>query len=224
MINERVQIVEANIRAACKKTGRNREEITLIAVTKRIDESIINEAISLGIDQIGENKVQEYLRKKSQLQPHAFHLIGHLQTNKVKQIIHDVAMIHSVDSIHLAEEISTRAKAIERVIPILLEVNTSAEESKYGIQPNDLLPMIPQIRRLENVNLLGLMTLAAYEEDAEKVRPSFVMLRKMKEAIEMNYHCALPHLSMGMSNDYPVAIEEGATMIRIGTAIFGARS
>lgn len=223
MISERLQEVEERIHAACKRAGRKRYEITLVVVTKTLNPSPINEAISLGLREIGENKVQEYLSKKNFLLPHNFHLIGHLQSNKVKAIIKDVHMIHSVDSVHLAEEISKRSVQVHRTVPILLEVNTSGEKSKYGIERDHVPGLAERIKVLPNIELNGLMTVAAFEQEAEKVRPSFVYLRKLKEVIASQFNISLPHLSMGMSNDYEIAIEEGATIIRLGTALFGSQ-
>lgn len=224
MIAARLFRVEEKIIAACERSRRKREEITLVAVTKGVRVEEINSAIELGVQHIGENRVQEYLKKKDHLRPHTFHLVGHLQTNKVKQIVHDVSLIHSVDSVHLAQEIEKQLSRIDREISILLEVNTSNEESKYGVAPEDVIEVVNAITQLPHIDLKGFMTVAAFETDIEKVRPNFVLLRSLRDRAVEQSGCDLPHLSMGMSNDYEAAIEEGATIIRIGTAIFGPRN
>ncbi len=225
-IKENIVHIQKEIQALCHDFGKNPDEIHLIAVTKTQDADKINEAIVNGIDSIGENKVQEILNKFEQVNDVSWHMIGYLQTNKVKYIVDKVQMIHSMDRIHLAEEINKRARQIDRCIDVLIQVNIAKEDTKSGIDEVDIYNMMDQLAVLENIRVKGLMTIAPYEEDPEKVRIHF---RKMKqlfdeihekniEGIEMRY------LSMGMTNDYKVAIEEGSNMIRIGTGIFGKRN
>lgn len=196
----------------------------LVAVTKTIDPVRINQAIEAGITDIGENRIQEYLSKKDSLAPHRFHCVGHLQTNKVKYIARDVFLIHSVDSVRLMEALDEAGASHGRTIPILLEVNTSREASKYGVDPDAALRMLEAAVSFTHIKLAGLMTVAAFAQDEKTVRPCFVLLRELKERAEIALGSPLQHLSMGMSNDYENAIEEGATIVRIGTALFGSRT
>ncbi len=216
--------IEHRISEACRRAGRSREGVTLIAVTKTLPPDVINAALQAGIPDIGENRVQEYLRKQPSLGPHRFHMIGHLQRNKVRQIISACSMIHTVDSIALADEIDRRSGEIGRVTPVLIEVNTSAEESKHGVAPGEVYALAAYLRGCAHVQLRGLMTVAAFLDDLEQVRPMFRQLRVLRDSLEAQHAgLVLPDLSMGMSHDFEVAIEEGATLIRIGTALFGAR-
>ncbi len=225
MLPERLAHIRSKIQAACGNAGRSPESITLIAVTKTIPADVVNEAIEAGLHDIGENRLQEYLRKRPALRPHRFHFIGHLQTNKVKQVIMVATMIHSVDSLHLAREVGKRATAADRVIEILLEVNTSGASSKHGFQPTEVEEAAREIATLPGIRLRGLMTIASLVDDPEDVRPEFRMLASFQRRIREQLK--LPDfdvLSMGMTNDFEVAIEEGATHIRLGTALFGPRS
>lgn len=217
--------VESRIEAACTRADRRREEITLIAVTKTQHPPTINEALGHGVTDIGENRVQEYLGKRDELELHRFHMIGALQSNKVRQIISIVDMIHSVDRMSLAKEIEKRAGRIPRIVPCLIEVNTSGEESKEGCAPDDVEQLVEAIAKFEHIDIRGLMTVAEYVQDPEDVRPSFRLLRELGERIKPILGSPEKlELSMGMTNDFEIAIEEGATMIRIGSALFGPRT
>jgi PLP dependent protein len=223
MLADRIAHIERSIQQACARAGRLRSDVTLIAVTKTQPASIINDAIQLGLTELGENRVQEYLSKRGQLLPHRFHMIGHLQRNKVRQIIGMPVLIHSVDSVELAAEIDKRSQASGIVTDVLLEVNTSGEESKEGVSPADLRRLADALRPMRALRLRGLMTVAAFE-DAECVRPAFRLLRELRDELRIAFNDeAISELSMGMTNDFQVAIEEGATIIRIGSAIFGPR-
>ena len=209
--------------------GRNPEDITLMAVTKLHTVDEINEAIDAGATDIGENKVQELLSKYEDVKPVRWHLIGHLQTNKVKQIIDKVVMIHSVDSLHLAEEINKRAGNAGLVMDILIEINVGEEETKTGIQAEELMDLAKKITdTCENVRLRGVMCIPPYGEDPEVSRKYF---RETRELFEKLQQLGLPEdralidtLSMGMSGDYETAVEEGSTIVRVGSAIFGKRN
>ncbi|MCK5590530.1 MAG: YggS family pyridoxal phosphate-dependent enzyme [Candidatus Pacebacteria bacterium] len=224
MIDENFKIIEEKINETCIKTNRKIDDITLVAVSKNNNISSISEAYSAGILNFGENKAQE-LRDKSKLVKEnvIWHFIGHLQTNKVKYIIDTAEYIHSVDSVKLTEEINKRATGIDKIQKILIEINTSGENSKYGIKNLDELNNITNhYLGLSNIELVGLMTMAPFIENENIIRESFIRLREYKE--ELNKQgLQLTELSMGMTNDYQIAIEEGATMLRIGTAIFGKR-
>ena len=214
---------------AALRAGRNPEDITLMAVTKLHTVDEINEAIDAGATDIGENKVQELLSKYEDVKPVRWHLIGHLQTNKVKQIIDKVVMIHSVDSLHLAEEINKRAGNAGLVMDILSEINVGEEETKTGIQAEDLMDLAKKITdTCENVRLRGVMCIPPYGEDPEVSRKYF---RETRELFEKLQQLGLPEdralidtLSMGMSGDYETAVEEGSTIVRVGSAIFGKRN
>lgn len=214
---------------AALRVGRNPEDITLMAVTKLHTVDEINEAIAAGATDIGENKVQELLSKYEDVKPVRWHLIGHLQTNKVKQIIDKVVMIHSVDSLHLAEEINKRAGNAGLVMDILIEINVGEEETKTGIQAEELMDLAKKITdNCENVRLRGVMCIPPYGEDPEVSRKYF---RETRELFEKLQQLGLPEdralidtLSMGMSGDYETAVEEGSTIVRVGSAIFGKRN
>lgn len=214
---------------AALRAGRNPEDITLMAVTKLHTVDEINEAIDAGATDIGENKVQELLSKYEDVKPVRWHLIGHLQTNKVKQIIDKVVMIHSVDSLHLAEEINKRAGNAGLVMDILIEINVGEEETKTGIQAEELVDLAKKITdTCENVRLRGVMCIPPYGEDPEVSRKYF---RETRELFEKLQQLGLPEdralidtLSMGMSGDYETAVEEGSTIVRVGSAIFGKRN
>ncbi|CUT00220.1 YggS family pyridoxal phosphate-dependent enzyme [Candidatus Chrysopegis kryptomonas] len=226
-IAENILKVKQRIQKSCLKVGRNPDEVSIVAVTKTVPIEKIKEAINLGITDIGENRVQELLEKKNSIENVRWHFVGHLQTNKVKYIVDFIYLIHSVDSLKLALEIDKRAKKINRVIDILIEVNTSGEETKYGVKPEETIDLVKQIS--ENCKFLrvkGLMTVAAFLPNPEEVRPMFRLLRELKDEIaKLNLkNVEMKHLSMGMSNDFEVAVEEGATLVRIGTAIFGPRN
>jgi pyridoxal phosphate enzyme (YggS family) len=226
LIKDNIEIVEQNIRKACGKAGRLRDEVTLIAVSKTKPVSMIEEVLKFGIIDFGENKVQELTSKFELLPPHLrWHLIGHLQTNKVKYIVDKTVLIHSVDSLKLATEINKEAKKKGIICDILIEVNIAREDSKYGVFEEDVLPLIQEISKLDNVRVKGLMTVAPFVEDPEDNRVHFRKLRQLNVDINSKNidNVSMEILSMGMTGDYEIAIEEGSTLIRVGTGIFGER-
>lgn len=227
MLAENLKQVEENIEKACARAGRKREEITLIAVSKTKPASMLSEIYDCGIRDFGENKVQEICEKRELLPADIrWHMIGHLQRNKVKYIVKDTALIHSVDSYRLAEEINIQAKKIRRVVPVLIEVNIAKEASKFGIAYEETLQLAEEIAHLDSLEVQGLMTIAPYVENPEDNRIYFKKIRELsvdiaKENID---NVRMDILSMGMTGDYMTAIEEGATIVRVGTGIFGARN
>lgn len=223
MLSERIRNIEQRIADACARGGRTRDEVTLVAVTKTLPASIINEAIATGLHDIGENRVQEYLSKRDELGTHRFHMIGHLQRNKVRQILDVVSLIHSVDSLALAEEIDRVAAARGTAVDVLVEVNSSGESSKFGVAPDDVPALCDAITRLPRIRLRGLMTVAEFVADPEVLRPAFRRMRELRDELARTRSPGIRELSMGMTNDFEIAIEEGATLIRLGSAIFGAR-
>lgn len=226
MLRDNLQEVEERIRAACQRAGRDRSEVTLVAVSKTKPVETLQEAYDQGVRVFGENKVQE-IREKYEALPKdiEWHMIGHLQTNKVKYIVDKVRLIHSVDSLRLAEVIEKEAEKQNRIMDILLEVNVAEEESKFGLKTEEVLPLAEKIAELSHIRLRGLMTIAPFVENPEKNRAIFANLHDLYVDIkEKNIdNGTVSILSMGMTNDYEVAIEEGATMVRVGTGIFGAR-
>ena len=226
MLRENLQEVEERIQEACRRAGRDRSEVTLVAVSKTKPVSMLKEAYDLGVRVFGENKVQE-IREKYEALPKdiEWHMIGHLQTNKVKYIADKVSLIHSVDSLRLAETIEKEAVKHNRIVDILIEVNVAEEESKFGIKTSEVLALAENVVQLPHIRLRGLMTIAPFVENPEKNRAIFANLHKLYVDIkEKNIdNGTVSILSMGMTNDYEVAIEEGATMVRVGTGIFGAR-
>ena len=213
-------------KAACRRAGRDRSEVTLVAVSKTKPVSMLKEAYDLGVRVFGENKVQE-IREKYEALPKdiEWHMIGHLQTNKVKYIADKVSLIHSVDSLRLAETIEKEAVKHNRIVDILLEVNVAEEESKFGIKTSEVLALAENVVQLPHIRLRGLMTIAPFVENPEKNRAIFANLHELYVDIKDKNidNGTVSILSMGMTNDYEVAIEEGATMVRVGTGIFGAR-
>lgn len=227
MVVENLAEVERKVCAACERAGRSRDEVTLIAVSKTKPVSMIEELLQVGTRDFGENKVQELVDKYEQLPGDIrWHLIGHLQRNKVKYIVNKTCLIHSVDSLRLAETISQEAQKKGVTVPILIEVNVAEEESKFGVTPGETEELIRQIAPLPGVLVRGLMTIAPFVEDPEENRVHFSNLKKLCVDIkgENIDNVTMNVLSMGMTGDYEVAIEEGATMIRVGTGIFGERS
>lgn len=224
-VKDRYEIVLENIKKACERSGRNPEDVTLISVTKTHGAELINEAIDAGAKDIGENKAQELCNKYDDVKPVRWHFIGHLQTNKVKTIIDKVAMIHSVDSEKLAAEIDKRAKASGVVMDILVEINIGMEDSKSGATEEEARDLIKKIRdEYQNLRVRGLMCVPPITDNPENSRRYFRRLKDIFESIkELSEDENFDTLSMGMSGDYEVAIEEGATVVRVGTAIFGAR-
>lgn len=227
MIKENLAEVEAKIAAACKRAGRDRSEVTLITVSKTNPVVRLKEAMDCGVHIFGENKVQEMLEKQEELPDTLeWHMIGHLQRNKVKYIMGKVAMIHSVDSLRLAEEISKEAVKQGTQENILIEINVAEEESKFGITTKEAIELVETVSKLPNIHIKGLMTIAPFVENAEENRKIFQDLKKLSVDIAQKNidNVTMTVLSMGMTNDYEVAIEEGATMVRVGTGIFGRRS
>ena len=227
MLLDNLKDVEERIQAACDRSGRKREDVLLVAVSKTKPVEMIEEVMTAGIVDFGENKPQE-LRDKYELLPQnlRFHMIGHLQTNKIKYVIDRVVLIHSIDSIHLAEAVNAEAKKHNRIMPVLVEVNVAQEESKSGFLVEKTENAIREIAKLSNIRVEGLMTIAPFVENAEENRQYFVKLRKLSVDIAAKNidNVTMHHLSMGMTGDYEVAIEEGATMVRVGTGIFGERN
>lgn len=226
MLKDNYAEVENKIAAACERAGRAREEVTLIAVSKTKPVEMIQEIYDLGQREFGENKVQELTAKYEVMAPDIhWHLIGHLQTNKVKYIVDKACLIHSVDSLKLAETISKEAGKKGVTVPILIEVNVAEEESKFGITTEETIALTEQIAALPNLTVKGLMTIAPFVDDPEENRPVFRKLRDLSVDITQKNidNVSMNVLSMGMTNDYEVAIEEGATLVRVGTGIFGER-
>lgn len=225
-IAENLKEVQRDINEVCKKCGRNPSEVTLIAVSKTKPLEDLKEAYDAGARDFGENKVQELTAKMPNLPSDIrWHMIGHLQRNKVKYIAGEVELIHSVDSFRLAEEINIQAKRKKIIIPALIEINIGDEESKFGVRPDEAKELCKEISELDSIHIEGLMTVAPAADDPEEVRRYF---RKMHELFldiksENIDNIEMKILSMGMTNDYKVAIEEGSTMVRVGTGIFGAR-
>ena len=227
MLKENLKKVESTSAKSCEKAGRNRDEVTLIAVSKTKPVEVLQEAYDLGVRVFGENKVQELVDKYEALPKDIrWHMIGHLQTNKVKYIIGKVEMIHSVDSLKLAETIEKESAKKNCITKILVEVNVAEEESKFGLHMEEVIPFIEKISTFEHIQLCGLMTIAPFVENSEENRTIFANLHKLSVDIMGknidNRNVSV--LSMGMTNDYGVAIEEGATMVRVGTGIFGVRN
>lgn len=227
MLKENLANVEKNIEQACKNAGRSRDEVTLIAVSKTKPVEMLQEIYDENIRDFGENKVQELCSKMEQLPSDIrWHMIGHLQRNKVKYIVGKVELIHSVDTYRLAEEINIQAKKQNVIVPILVEVNIAHEESKFGISAEDAILLVEEISKLENIRIKGLMTIAPYVENPEDNRLYFRKIKQLSVDITNKNidNVFMEILSMGMTGDYEVAIEEGATMVRVGTGIFGARN
>ena len=227
MLKDQLQEVEKRIQAACDRAGRKREEVTLIAVSKTKPVETLQEAYDLGVRIFGENKVQELTAKYEALPKDIhWHMIGHLQTNKVKYIIDKAELIHSVDSLKLTETIEKEAAKHDLIADILVEVNVAEEESKFGMKMEEVIPFVEKVSAFPHVRVRGLMTIAPFVEDPEENRSIFADLHKLYIDIKKKNHDndTVSVLSMGMTNDYEVAIEEGATMVRVGTGIFGARN
>ena len=227
MITENLEQVRKNIDEACRMAGRDPKEVTLIAVSKTKPVSMLKEAYDAGARCFGENKVQEIMDKHPQLpEDIQWHMIGHLQRNKVKYIVDKVSMIHSVDSLRLAQTIEQEAAKHNVCVPVLLEVNVAQEESKFGLKMDEVLPLIEAVADFPHIKVQGLMTIAPYVENAEDNRDFFRQLKKLSVDIEAKNinNVSMSVLSMGMTGDYQVAVQEGATMVRVGTGIFGERN
>lgn len=227
MLAENLQQVNANIEKACAAVGRAPGEVTLVAVSKTKPVSMLQEAYDAGARVFGENKVQEIMDKYDQLPSDIqWHMIGHLQRNKVKYIIDKVAMIHSVDSLRLAQTIEQEAAKKDLVMPILLEVNVAEEDTKFGLKVEEVLPLLEQISSFSHIQVKGLMTIAPFVENPEENREVFRTLKKLSVDISAKNinNVTMSVLSMGMTGDYQVAVQEGSTMVRVGTGIFGERN
>lgn len=227
-IKENLEQVKQNIAAAAVKVGKKAEDIILVMATKTVEPERIREAIKAGGRIVGENKVQEALKKYEVLKDAdaEWHFIGHLQTNKVKDVLKFADMIHSVDRLPLVEKLDQRLQQEGRSMDILIQVNTSHEESKYGVTPEEAVSLVKQAAKYDTLKICGLMTIGLFTKDEVKIRKCFKLLKDIydniiKEGID---RVNMKYLSMGMSGDYQIAIEEGANMVRIGTAIFGARN
>ena len=227
MLADNLQQVHANIEKACALSGRKPDEVTLVAVSKTKPVSMLQEAYDAGARVFGENKVQEIMDKYDQLPSDIkWHMIGHLQRNKVKYIIDKVAMIHSVDSLRLAQTIEQEAAKKDIVMPVLLEVNVAEEESKFGLKVDEVLPLLQEISEFSHIQVNGLMTIAPFVENPEENREVFRTLKKLSVDISAKNinNVTMSVLSMGMTGDYQVAVQEGSTMVRVGTGIFGERN
>ncbi len=222
---ENLKSIQDRIAAACERSNRAPGSVTLIAVSKTHPPEAVADAARLGLSVFGESKVQE-AKAKIPLCPGRihWHMLGHLQSNKCREAVALFEMVQSVDSLHLAEELSKRADQAAKSLPILLEVNIVGEASKFGYRPDLVLADLAKINALPRLEIQGLMTVPPWTPTPEKVRPAFRQLRELKQECEQRLGAPLPHLSMGMTGDFEIAIEEGATMVRVGTALFGERS
>lgn len=222
MIRENLELLTERVEISATRAGRKADAVKIVLVTKNVSVDRIREAYDCGFRVFGENRVQEFLEKFPALPSDiVWHLVGHLQTNKVKYIADKISLIHSVDSVKLAEELEKRTALIGRNIRVLLEVNTSGEASKFGFTPDTVIGSFGQVKALPHLEVLGLMTIGPLTEDKAASREAFRLLRVTKEKMEREFVISLPELSMGMSGDYEIAIEEGSTMVRVGTAVFG---
>ncbi|MDD5260294.1 MAG: YggS family pyridoxal phosphate-dependent enzyme [Methylacidiphilales bacterium] len=223
-LKERLEVLKGEILACCQKAGRKSTEVRLVPASKGVESDDLRKAYDLGLKVFGENRVQEARVKQPLLPPDIeWHFIGGLQRNKAKEAVRLFALIHSVDSVELARELDRRAGESGKVQRILIEVNMGGEASKHGVEPGMAGPLAEAAWACKNLELSGFMTVAPYEADLEKVRPYFAGLRMLRDEMEAFSGKKLPELSMGMSHDYKAAIEEGATIVRVGTALFGAR-
>jgi len=223
ILADRVGALDQRLRAACRRSGRARHEVTLVAVTKTISPAVAALLPDLGILDLGESRPQELWRKAAALPKTVrWHLVGHLQRNKVERTMPLVHLIHSVDNLRLLEALDQEAAKRAQSLSVLLEVNASREPAKHGFAPEEISGLVPKIKTLQHVRILGLMTMAALAAQPEYCRPTFAAVRALRDRLrnELSPPNCLKHLSMGMSNDFEVAIEEGATHVRIGTALF----
>ena len=227
MIRENVEIIRGRIEVACGKANRDPAGVTLLAVGKTFNADAIREVVEAGASDVGENYVQELLDKKEKLAPDIrWHFIGHLQSNKVKYIVPWIHLVHSVDNVGLATELDKRASLARRTLDVLIEVNTTAEDSKFGLRPEATTEFVKSLAGFNNICVAGLMTIGPFLPGPEGSRPMFRTLRELKDQIARigQPNVRMQHLSMGMTGDFEVAIDEGATIVRIGTAIFGKRA
>jgi pyridoxal phosphate enzyme (YggS family) len=229
MLAARLAAVNKRLAAACQRAGRPRGDVTLVAITKTVSVEVAALLPSLGVLDLGESRPQELWRKAAALLPISaaspvspvrWHLVGHLQRNKIERTLPLIERIHSVDSLRLLEGLEEACRPTSRMLPALLEVNASGEASKHGFTPEEVPGLAARLAVLKYVRIDGLMTMAAYEEDAERTRPTFRALRELRDRLAAAVRRPLPHLSMGMSNDFEIAVEEGATMVRLGTVLF----
>ncbi|ANE47381.1 hypothetical protein SY83_15120 [Paenibacillus swuensis] len=223
-LQERMKHVENRIQQACDRSGRERGEIRIVAVTKYVSLEATREAAQAGLLHIGENRWQDAQAKWEAIGGQAsWHFLGHLQTNKVKEVVGRFHYIHSLDRLSLAKELHKKAEAIDTAVNCFIQVNVSGEESKYGLSPEELSAFAEQCAQYDRLNLIGLMTMAPYEAEPEATRPVFAGLRKLRDELNASGILKQPmlELSMGMSNDYEVAVEEGATWLRLGTILVG---
>ena len=226
MVAENYRAVEARVEAACARSGRGRDEVTLIAVSKTKPVEMVRELMAIGVRDFGENHAQELVTKTEEIpDPLNWHFIGHLQRNKVKYVVGRACLIHSVSSLRLAQEIEKEAVKKGVSVPILIEVNIADEATKLGLPEEEVLALVQEAAKLPHLQIRGLMAIAPPVEDPEENREYFAQLRRMKDTIgQMQIPgVVMEELSMGMTGDFEVAIEEGATMVRVGTAIFGSR-
>jgi pyridoxal phosphate enzyme (YggS family) len=223
-LQERIRDVESRIGQACLRAGRKREDVNVIAVTKYVTEQTVRSVLDAGYEHIGENRWQDARSKWEALgERGVWHFIGHLQTNKVKDVVGKFSYIHSLDRISLAKELDKQAAKLDLTVNCFLQVNVSGEESKHGLDPEQLIPFAEQLAQFPKLKIVGLMTMAPFESDAEATRPVFRGLRELRDKLNASgvLPYAVDHLSMGMSNDFEVAIEEGSTWVRIGSALVG---
>jgi PLP dependent protein len=219
-IADNLAAVELRLLAACRRAGRSRSEVTLVAVTKTVSAAVAALLPGLGVHDLGESRPQELWRKAAAVADVHWHLIGHLQRNKIERTLPLIQRFHSVDSLRLLDALEEACRPSSRTLPALLEVNASREASKHGFAPEDVPGLAARLAELKYVRLEGLMTMAAYEEDPERTRPTFAALRTLRNRLAAELGRSLPHLSMGMSNDFEIAVEEGATLVRLGTVLF----
>lgn len=223
-LEERIQHVNERIQAACEASGRNRDDVNVIAVTKYVSAGMTEKVLGSGLVHIGENRWQNAEEKWNALGHRGvWHFIGHLQTNKVKDVIGKFPYIHSLDRLSLAREIEKKAAQLDIKVQCMLQVNISGEESKYGLQPEQAVPLLKEIREFNHIQVAGLMTMAPFEEESERTRPVFRGLRELRDDLNRQAltHEPLTDLSMGMSNDFEIAIQEGATWVRLGSVLVG---
>ncbi|MBI4972167.1 MAG: YggS family pyridoxal phosphate-dependent enzyme [Candidatus Omnitrophica bacterium] len=225
MVSSNIKKVRAEIESARAASGRKASPIRLVLVTKTVDENRVREAYDAGEREFGENRVQELIQKKQQFPPDVrWHLVGHLQTNKVKEVVGQVVLIHSVDSVHLAKEIEKVSAKLNVVADVLIQVNTSGEASKFGLKPEELEDAVGEMTRFAHLKIHGLMTIGPLTDDVKKIRASFTLLRELQKKMKTHYpDLDWSELSMGMSDDYRIAIDEGATILRLGRIVFGER-
>lgn len=223
-MQDRIRLVEARIAKACERAGRRREDVNVIAVTKYVSTETAREAVACGLRHVGENRWQDARAKWETIGPDAvWHFIGHLQSNKVKDVMGKFAYIHSLDRLSLARELDKQAERAGQQVDCFIQINVSGEETKHGLAPDQLVPFAGQLKAFPRIRVVGLMTMAPYEAEAEATRPVFRGLRELRDRLNDSGALGYPieHLSMGMSNDFEVAIEEGATWIRLGTVLVG---